>query len=187
VAAKLAHRSITLSWSNPADGDFDRVEIMRSPGKRGAAESLVYRGAVPKFRDDSLAAGQEYRYLLVSIDKKGNRAVGVALVVVARAQLLLAPKENARVKGPPLLRWKAIASADYYNVQLFRGKTKLLSAWPEKPSFKLRASWRFGGKRFQLTPGVYTWFVWPGEGAKAKADYGQLLGEGHFTVVKKKA
>jgi hypothetical protein len=186
VAAKIGHRSIQLSWTNPADADFDHVEIMRTPGKRGTPQSLVYRGAAPKFRDDSLAAGQEYRYLLVSIDSKGNHAVGVALVVVARAQLLLAPKDEARVKAPPLLRWKAISTADYYNVQLFRGKTKLLSVWPLKPSYKLKARWRYGGKSFRLIPGIYTWFVWPGEGALAKADYGALLGEGHFTVIKKK-
>ena len=73
--------------------------------------------------------------------------------------------------------------ARYYNVQLFRGKRKLLSAWPGKPRFELERAWRFQGDRFRLKPGRrYRWMVWPGRGKRSRNDYGPLIGSGTFTV-----
>jgi hypothetical protein len=33
-----------------------------------------------------------------------------------------------------------------------------------------------------LSPGKYVWFVWPGFGDLARADYGRLLGRNTFRV-----
>ena len=41
-----------------------------------------------------------------------------------------------------------------------------------------------GRKRYALTPGVYTWYVWPGFGPRSAAEYGQLVGSSTFTVVR---
>jgi hypothetical protein len=80
----------------------------------------------------------------------------------------------------PLLRWHPVDGARYYNVQLFRGGKKILSAWPAQPRFQLQKSWRFHGHRYRLTRGRYRWYAWPGFGARAAGHYGRLIRAGTF-------
>ena len=87
------------------------------------------------------------------------------------------PAPGAKLSKPPLLRWKAIKGARYYNVQLFRrGKHKLLSSWPTKAHLQLRSSWTYRGHRHRLVAGRYRWYVWPGYGPRSRRHYGKLLG-----------
>jgi hypothetical protein len=81
---------------------------------------------------------------------------------------------------PPLLRWHRARGARYYNVQLFRGRKKILSAWPAHPRFQLKKSWRFHGHRYRLTRGRYRWYAWPGFGPRAAARFGNRIGAGTF-------
>jgi hypothetical protein len=81
---------------------------------------------------------------------------------------------------PPLLRWHRADGAEYYNVQLFRGRKKILSAWPARPRFQLQKSWSFRGHRHRLTRGRYRWYVWPGFGPPAARHYGRLIRVGTF-------
>ena len=55
------------------------------------------------------------------------------------ASALLAPTAGARVTRPPVLRWRRTARASYYNVQLYRGSVKVLSAWPTATRLQLKA------------------------------------------------
>ena len=95
---------------------------------------------------------------------------------------LLAPRAGARVASAPLLVWRPVARASYYNVQLFRGKTKVLSAWPTQARFRLRPRWSYLGQAQRLAPGTYRWFIWPRLGRGAKGRYGALLGQSTFAV-----
>jgi hypothetical protein len=99
---------------------------------------------------------------------------------------LLAPAAGARVMGAPLLVWRPVARASYYNVQLFRGKTKVLSAWPTRARFRLRSRWTYLGRQQRLAPGTYRWLVWPRLGRGAKGRYGPLLGQSTFTVASRR-
>ena len=53
--------------------------------------------------------------------------------------------------APPRLSWKPCAKARYYNVQFFRGKRKMLSAWPRRTRLQLRSAWRYGGRWQRLS------------------------------------
>ena len=97
---------------------------------------------------------------------------------------LIAPLGGASLSSPPLLEWTAIAKADYYNVQVFRNGHKVLSTWPRASSFRLKRGWKFAGVKRQLAPGTYTWYVWPGFGSLASANYGRLIGKGTFKIVR---
>ena len=97
---------------------------------------------------------------------------------------LIAPENGVSLSSPPLLKWTAIAKADYYNVQVFRNGHKVLSTWPRASSFRLTRGWKFEGAKQRLAPGTYTWFVWPGFGSLAAVNYGRLIGQGSFTVVR---
>src|ERR671923_138736 len=98
------------------------------------------------------------------------------------ASALFAPAAGARVTSPPLLRWRPVRRATYYNVQLYRAGRKLLTAWPRRTSLQLRSSWRFAGREQRLTPGTYRWYVWPGYGPTSARKYGRMLGTSTFVV-----
>jgi fibronectin type 3 domain-containing protein len=174
-------RVVTLQWTNPGTADFAGVVISRSRSD-DPTSTVVFRGRATKFADRSVVNGVEYRYIVVATDAAGNSSGGVAAVAQPKQLMLRSPRNGAAVKKPPKLLWLAVASADYYNVQLFQGSTKILSAWPKRSSFALHRSWRYAGTRHTLKPGVYTWYVWPGYGAVADVKYGGLLGSSSFVV-----
>jgi hypothetical protein len=157
------------------------VELWRSPGENGEAQSVVGRGAGGSLLDRRLRNGRRYEYRLLAVDEAGNLATRTFSAVPGPR--LLAPVVGARVTEPPTLRWTEVRGARYYNVQLFRGHRKVLSAWPTKPRLELDRAWRFAGHRRVLEAGRrYRWMVWPGRGARSRNDYGPLIGSATFTV-----
>ena len=86
------------------------------------------------------------------------------------------------LRKPPLLRWRSVAEARYYNVQLFRNGHKILSAWPSRSHYRLRRTWHYRGHRYRLGPATYRWYLWAGYGARSAHHYGGLLGQRSFTV-----
>jgi HYR domain len=121
-------------------------------------------------------------------DRAGNSGraqftVTVAIVRTTRAAALFAPPARAVISGPTTLAWRAVTRARFYNVQVYRDGRKILSAWPLRPRYLLRRSWRHQGRTFRLRPGTYTWFVWPAYGTKLSPNFGKLLGQSSFRVV----
>jgi hypothetical protein len=168
---------VTLTWRQPAD--VASVAVTRSPGRKGRAQTVIYNGKAPRVRDTRVQPGVTYRYQLASLDEAGNRAVAD---VTAKLRALYAPAPGTRAHAGSVLRWIAQKGASYYNVQLFRGRRKVLTAWPVGTSFRLPATWVYAGRHYRLSRGVYRWYVWPGHGALARAQYGRLLGSSSFTV-----
>ena len=196
VRAILGNLAVSLSWKAPVS-DFDHTAIVQSPGRGGNSETVVYSGKKSSFVARGLTKGVEYRFVLIAVDKAGNRAAGVAVVALAQAQTLLAPPNGAVVSSAPLIRWKPVKGARYYNAQIWyegpgAGRAalaaaavrKVMSIWPTKPSFRMPKSWRFAGKRFTLKTGRYLLYVWPGIGPKAARRYAKLLVQAEFTFRK---
>jgi hypothetical protein len=184
---------VTLKWAKPQAADFDHVVITRSLTTAGAEPTTVYTGKDTLFADTGVQNGVEYRYVVAAVDKAGNRSAGVVVVALPKAAMLLAPKSGARVKKTVKFRWRPAKDARYYNLQVFFGGTrvltaaadaKVLSVWPTRPTFVLKQKWTYLHKRYTLKPGVYTWYVWPGFGPRSAAEYGPLLGSSTFTVVR---
>jgi hypothetical protein len=196
LTARGGDRSVTLSWKLPADKDIDHVGVNRSEPTEAGLGTPVYSGKAAKFTDKGLTNDTQYRYVVVTYDKTGNRSVGLAILATPHVLKLLRPLDGAVVKKPPVFAWRPDAEADYYNLQLFRdsGKAlagsvsssavKILSVWPKKTSFALKAQWKFQGRKYRLTKGTYRWFVWPGFGAQAENNYGTLLGVNTFKVTR---
>ncbi|MGE5691782.1 MAG: HYR domain-containing protein [Pseudomonadota bacterium] len=182
-ARPVGSGAVAITWRLPPDADFDHVRVLRSLAADPATTTAVYEGSATTFRDAKLRNGVTYRYVIVAVDRSGNRSSGVAFAFQPRATLLWAPADGARIVDRPLFVWARVAGASYYNVQVFRGNRKVFTAWPTATRLRLPASWRFGGERRRLTAGTYRWYVWPGYGTRAKARYGQVLGTSTFTVV----
>jgi hypothetical protein len=187
LTARAGDRRVVLTWKLPKAADFGSVVITRAPADGITPGQVVYRGSGTSFTDRGVTNGVDYRYVVVAVDKSGNTSAGAVVVALPKAALLRSPRDGARVslrKKPPTFRWVAAPSATYYNVQLFSGKTKILSGWPVKNSYTLKRTWKYAGHRYRLSPGTYTWYVWPGLGPRADVHYGELLGSASFTVVR---
>jgi hypothetical protein len=171
---------VDLRWATMDIAPMESLQIVRSPGRRGTPSSVVYNGDETAFRDTGVTNSIHYGYTLTAQDQAGNQTVRD--VFVAPGPRLLTPVQDAPVNAPPLLSWTPVRRASYYNVQLYRGNTKLLSAWPDEAMLQLKPLWKFGGRRHRLKPGRYRWYVWPGFGRRAEARYGHLIGTSTFVV-----
>ncbi len=172
---------VTLTWAAPSAPDFDHVVVVRSDAT-GGSPAPVYTGSGSTFVDTSVHSGTEYRYVITAYDHAGNRSAGIALLVKPSPAVLISPRAGARVAKAPLLAWVSSAGASYYNVQLFRGGRKILSMWPLANHVQLPKKWRFEGHKYTLSRGTYTWYVWPGLGARKVKHYGAVLGSSTFVV-----
>jgi hypothetical protein len=168
---------VRVRWKVP---DATGVDIARV-GPRGHRRHLTSGGPRGSFVDRHVRDGRRYRYDVTATDPAGN--VATRSLTAVPGPRLLAPATGARVSAAPLLRWTSVRGADYYNVQLYRGRHKLLSAWPGRPRLQLDRRWRFAGRSHRLEDGErYRWFVWPGRGPRADSAYGRLIGTSTFTL-----
>ncbi len=185
VRALAGDHRVELRWVPPKE-DLAAVLITMTVADAQRAGRVVYRGLSQAAAVRGLDNDVQHRFVFVSVDKAGNRSRGVVALATPRSLLLAQPKPGAKVTGSPLLRWARVPGASYFNVQLFRGKTKILSAWPVAARLQLKKSWVYDRVKRTLAPGTYTWYVWPGLGNRAETRYGPLLGKSTFKVVKRK-
>jgi hypothetical protein len=178
VSVTHGNRSVRIGWRKSDDTQV--VEVLRAPGRNGQGESAVYRGTANGFRDAGLIVGRRYEYRIVGVDQAANRVEHKVSLVATGP--LLSPPPAGTVTRPPTLVWTPVKRATYYNVQIIRGR-RVLSAWPERPSFRLRRTWLYKGRRYRLRPGTYRWYVWPGFGRISEARYTRRpLGSSTFVV-----
>jgi hypothetical protein len=185
VSATLAaDRTATVRWT--PDPDAQTVTVVRAPG--GAPLLNAAPASTHAVTDGPLAPGATNTYTITVADAAGNAttATTTATAPATPAAATKAGAQNtaqakAKAKALPTLRWHARFPAKYYNLQLFRNGHKILSAWPTKPHYTLRASWRYHGKTYKLTSGRYRWYVWPGYGRRAQHRYGHVLAKGLVT------
>jgi hypothetical protein len=208
LKATGGNRSVALSWR--ASADTESLEVIRTPGVGTDAPTAVFRGLAGGFMDARVDNGVRYSYEVRAYDAAGNaaiqNAVGVPVAGAAadgappgptatpplqravrpgRARLV-SPRSGAVVRpgNPPRLVWTPVLRARYYNVQLWRGGRKILSAWPARAHYQLKRRWKFGGRVWRLEPGRYRWHVWPGFGPRSKGDYGRRIGPSTFRVAR---
>lgn len=179
VRAKPGNRIADIAWK--ASPDTRLAELIRSPGAKGAEESVIYRGPAASYRDTGLRPGRKYRYTVMVYDEATNKT-GLSIDFRARGALLN-PAPGASVREAPLLVWTPVRGATYYNVMLVRAR-RVYSAWPVRPRLQLPRSWLFRGKRYRLRPGLYRWYVWPGRGRLSAGRFGPLLGGSTFVFTR---
>jgi hypothetical protein len=170
------HR-VALRWSSAQN----EAEVVRLTS--ASSPTVVYSGATESFTDRHLRNGHRYRYVVTLIDQAGNRSAAVTSAVPTGSPLLL-PADGAHLRSAPLLVWKRVKHARYYNAQLLRGHRKVLSRWPRTTRLQLHERWRFQGRVHRLVRGHYCWYVWPGFGPRSKRDYGRVLGKSCFSITR---
>lgn len=180
VSATTGDRVTNLNWSMAGLAPAEQFRLERQPGLRGKSPSLVYQGSATSFKDTRVRNGVHYLYTITALDAAGNTGLGT---IVAKPGLrLIAPTGAASLTVPPLLRWTADRRATYYNIQLFRGNRKVLSAWPKRAGFQLASKWSYHRHHYRLRPGEYRWYVWPGFGRRSAVKYGPPIGSSTFFI-----
>ena len=185
----------TTLVSTPAAGTATSATFAFSASEGGSFECRLDGApfalcASPKHYTGLSRASHQFE--VRAVDAAGNtdltpslHAWRIEAPVVRLASALFTPKAGAKVTRPPLLVWRRVTRARYYNVQLYRGRRKVLTAWPTKTRFQLQARWKNLGRKEMLLPGSYRWYVWPGYGAPSARRYGQLLGQSTFVVARR--
>jgi hypothetical protein len=181
VTASIGRKTATIAWQVAGAAT---VSLIRASAKAPTRQRTVYAGTGSSFTDRGLTTGRHYRYIVSAVDGAGNVATRSLNVTpgAASKERLLAPRANAKLRKPPLLRWRRVAKARYYNVQVFRKGKKILSTWPSKPHYQLRRTWRYRGHRYRLSGATYRWYLWAGYGKRSAHHYGGLLGKRSFIV-----
>jgi hypothetical protein len=183
ISADAGDRIVVLHWASADIASPVAYQIVRRPGLRQRASSVVYRGRGSSFADARVRNGVRYRYTIRARDQAAN--VTVRSLVVRPGPRLLKPVRSARLSTPPLLLWTPVGGASYYNVQLYRDGRKVLSAWPTVSRLQLAGTWSFDRRRYRLRPGRYRWYVWPGVGRRAAARYASVIGTRTFVVTRR--
>jgi hypothetical protein len=184
VTATAGPGRADIRWT--AGADAVRATVVREPTRAGAAPKTVAdvpaatRGAA----DTDLAPATTYTWTITVLDAAGNvtsqRATATTPTTAGQAAggtATLSTKPRAIQ-----LRWQRVRGASYYNVQVFRGGRKVLSAWPPSARYRLGARWRYHGRAERLAAGKYRWYVWAGFGRRSAHRYGRLLAHGRLTV-----
>ena len=185
----------TLTWS--ASPDTKEIEIDRTPGTAGPDPSAVFKGLASSFEDRGLKNKVKYVYTISLFDDPGNKATDTVSIIPGAK--LYSPARGTTLRSPPLLAWRPVAGAAYYNLQLYYGVgatmrrlssvgvsgRKVLSAWPLQSRYRLKKAWKFKGKARKLAPGHYRWYVYPGVGKRTANKYGPLIGASDFFIAKR--
>jgi hypothetical protein len=180
VSFRPRSSSVSLGWA--LGKDVVRTRISRAPGLAGTKPAVVYTGKGRRYVDRRIKSGVEYSYEVAVFDQAGNRAVRVVGSRPPATTGILAPASGAVVRRPPVMAWSPVKGASFYNVQLWRGRTKLLTTWVGSPKLALKQRWTFGGASRRLVDGRYRAYVWPALGTRANPRYGKLVGHVEFVV-----
>ena len=178
LAAKVDGTTVTLTWKNPKDADFDHVVVSSSK------EGSIFSGS-SQTTSVKQPAGKLRTYKVTAYDKSGNASEVATVKVTTDGGSSdggtftgsVSPAHGEHVlRKKVLLRWKRQKKASYYNIQIFDShKKRVAIAWPLSTHWKVPAGKLKKGKK-------YTWYVWPGYGKLAKAKYGKRIGKATFVV-----
>jgi len=185
----------TLTWT--ASPDTKAIEIDRTPGTAGPDPSAVFKGLASSFEDTGLTNKVKYVYTINGYDEAGNKAS--ASVSIVPGAKLYSPARGSIVTSLPLLAWRPVAGASYYNLQVYYGVgkalrrvasltvsgRKVLSVWPLQPRYRMQKTWKYKGKVRKVALGHYRWYVYPGLGKRTVHKYGPLIGQSDFFVAKR--
>jgi Bacterial Ig-like domain len=179
--AAIAGTRLALSWKNPKAG-VSKVTVVWN-AKRAPRSSrdgtAVYHGAGTHvdLKLDKLPPGKHVRFAVFALDRAGNVSAAARTTFAVPVASLLSLAPGGKLSGSPSLSWAKVTGASYYNVQVFEGKQatrRVGVAWPTGTTWTLPGTDLQKGK-------TYTWYVWPGVGAKSAAHYGALIGKVTFT------
>jgi hypothetical protein len=167
--------AVRLGWVKPTASDLARVVVvlnLRRPPRSPADGTKVYTG-LGTSTSLKLKVGSTGYLALFAYDTSDNRSSPARKVVSLAPLIPLRPTTGSSVTISPRLTWTAQTGTAYYNVQLFRNGSRVLTGWPTTAAFSIPAG--------KLKPGTYVWFVWPAvKHGTGDPTFGKLIGRATF-------
>jgi len=179
LTLKSLDEAVALRWRTAGASE---LQITRTAGSGSAAPKDVYSGTGTAFTDRNVVNYVRYRYTLTAEDQAGNMVTRTASVTPLPVLYAPRPGGHVGVHARPVFSWKPARKARYYNLQLWVDGHQAGSWWPMQARLRLPSRWNFDGQSHRLERGTYTWYVWPGRGARKLGRYGALLGKSTFVV-----
>ena len=113
---------VTLKWSDPNDGDLNKIEITYSPGNTAVEVAKGEQTVIIK----GLTNGSAYAFTIKTVDKSGNKSKGVTspyTPLAAEPVDTMAPAEATNVKAVSgtqqiTLSWNDPADNDFAKVKI---------------------------------------------------------------------
>ena len=136
VSGSYENSQISLSWTDPEDGDFDHVAITYTynDGTSDSTESEVVnvaKGEQTKTFDSIISSAKYYTFFIKSIDSLGNSSLVKKWNVAVSASVSNCPEEFVEVKGSTVTGGTKFAlsgrSDDYYKGVFREGRTVEIS------------------------------------------------------------
>ena len=155
--------------------------VVRRAARANKRQVVVFNGTGSSFVDKKIQPGIEYVYTLRAVDQAGNESAEATVAGLPKVLTLRNMPYVPRAAPNPILRWQRVKGARYYNVQLFRGRKRVLAAWPGAHQFGVPKAWKWDRRTHRLLPGHYRWYVWAGFGARSFAQY-KAVGSAEFIV-----
>ena len=87
---------VTLTWTNPADDDFDHVEITYTPG--GSSPCKIY-DPFSSVVIGGLENGSTYTFTAKTVDTLGNKSAGVSISVSLPLVIVASPDTSSVYQG----------------------------------------------------------------------------------------
>jgi chitodextrinase len=110
-----------LTWINPADVDFDYVEIAFVPAAAGIEQPITVSGGTQVRIVTGLVNGTEYTFTMKTVDTTGNQSAGVSAAATPRD--ITPPAEVTGLNAAPgnmqaVLTWTDPADEDFARVEI---------------------------------------------------------------------
>jgi len=167
-----------VGWTSSSPSDTVVVQRIARGDK---TQRTVFRGTGSRFADKKIKDSLEYTYSVQTTDQAGNVSKRLSAAGLPKVLTLGKTPYIPRAARNPILSWKPVRGAKYYNVQLFRGSKRIYAAWPRRAGLGLPTTWKWAGHRYRLSKGRYRWYVWAGVGPRSFARY-KTLGNAQFIV-----
>ncbi|MDO8424923.1 MAG: Ig-like domain-containing protein [bacterium] len=103
ITSSATTGSVTLTWTDPTDGDLTEIEVLRntppSSAVAGTALTRVAKG-VQKFVDTAVSAATEYFYILRAKDSSGNTRNSDMVTIKTTTTASSTPTSGATTAAP---------------------------------------------------------------------------------------
>ena len=171
--------SVRLRWVKPKAADLARIVVVLNLSDH--PDTARRHGCLqgPRHVDRAaVSVGDRGFVALFAYSRSGSFSPPARKVVSLAPLIPLRPTTGSSLRAAPRLTWKPRGRTAYYNVQVFRNGSRVLTGWPSRPAFSI--------PKGELKPCTDVWFVWPAVRHPGKpATFGRLIGRATFVLTRR--
>jgi hypothetical protein len=97
----MTDSSVTLSWVNPADSEYNHIEITFTPAVAGITQPIIVSKGVESKTITGLTNGEQYTFIVKTVDESGNMSNGIpqSITLVPNAAIIYLDNIKQIIRG----------------------------------------------------------------------------------------